>query len=335
MADKFLTLLDITKQTGTDQAVGVVEEIRTFAPEANVLMGRPISGTTYKSLVRTSLPAGPTFRKANQGSGILSSAWDQKIQQCFYLDGQMQIDEAVLSASEFGEDFVLANEAVGVMRQKLINLGSQFYYGNPSDTDAGFRGLQYLYDSTNMGTTAGGSAAGAVSSAYLVVNSLDCVHLIYGKEQGIQLNAWLRQQVKDINGMNFFAKVNNLAGWIGLSFNYSKAVGRVYDIDNASGSTAHPLTDALGATLIAQFPVGVLPESFTGTEGQKVSYGAGSSRAFWFMNRPTRLGLQKSRSVIVGAITAATPMQFAPTPVELCGHPIVVTDSLTNTETVV
>jgi hypothetical protein len=315
MADKFLTLLDITKQTGTDQAVGVVEEVRTFAPEAATLLGRPIAGTTYKTLKRTLLPAGPTFRKANQGSDILSSTWDQVIQQCFYLDGQMSTDEAVLSASEFGEDYVLANEAVGVLKQKLITLGSQFYYGNPSDTDAGFRGLQYLYDTTNCQQKAGGSASNIQTSAYFVCNGLEYTSFIFGKNMGIQMNAWLRQQVKDNNGKYYFAKVNNLAGWIGLSFNYSKSVVRVCNIDNISTTTL-PLTDAIGAKALASFPVGVVPN-------------------FCFMNRPTRLGLQISRSAIIGAITANEPLRFAPTPAEIGGIPIVVTDSLINTEAVV
>ena len=315
MADKFLTLLDMTKVQGTDLAVGVVEEVRTFAPEAEVLMGRPISGTSYKSLIRTALPAGPAFRKTNQGSDILSSAYDQKVQECFYLDGQMAIDEAVLSACELGEDYMLSMEAVGALKQKLITLGNQIYYGAPSDTDAGFPGLQYLYDSTNMQQKAGGTTASVNTSAYFVLNTLDGVSLIYGKNAGIQMNAWMRQQKTDNNSKSYFAKVNNLAGWIGLSFNYSRSVARVCNIDNVSATT-FLLTDAIGAKALAKYPVGVVPQ-------------------FCFMNRPTRLGLQISRSAIIGAITANEPLRFAPTPAEIGGIKIVVTDSLINTEALV
>src|SRR6266705_1266889 len=132
MADAFLTLLDITKQNGTDQAVGIIEEIRTFAPEAEVLGGRPIRGTTYKALVRTTLPTNPTFRPANQGTYVVASAWDQRVNQCFFMDAQMRVDEAVLDASEFGPEWVLANEALGVAKQKMIALGNQVYYGHSS-----------------------------------------------------------------------------------------------------------------------------------------------------------------------------------------------------------
>jgi hypothetical protein len=33
MADKLITLLDMTKRAGTDQAVGLIEEVTTVAPE--------------------------------------------------------------------------------------------------------------------------------------------------------------------------------------------------------------------------------------------------------------------------------------------------------------
>ena len=135
MADVFLTLADITKQNGTDQAVGVIEEVRTFAPEANVVGGRPIRGTTYKGLVRTTLPTNPTFRPANQGTNVVASTWDQRINQTFFMDAQMRVDEMVLDASEFGPEWVLANKATGVVKQKLIALGNQFYYGHASKTD--------------------------------------------------------------------------------------------------------------------------------------------------------------------------------------------------------
>src|SRR5438445_11682045 len=114
MPDVFLTLLDITKQTGTDQAVGIIEEIRTFAPESNVFGGRPIRGITYKGLVRTALPTTPAFRRANEGQAVVASKWDQRINQCFFMDAQMRVDEAVLDGSEFGAEWTLANEATGV-----------------------------------------------------------------------------------------------------------------------------------------------------------------------------------------------------------------------------
>jgi len=309
MADKFLTLLDITKQNGTDAAVGLVEENRDFAPEISVLKGRPIKGTSYTASVRVDLPSGgPAFRRANEGSDLLASQYDQRLNQCFFMDGQMQVDEMVAKASEFGVDTVLAREAIGVFRRKVLNLGSQIYYGTAKDAK-GFPGYVSLYDVANMDiiAQAKGSLGATTSSAWLVVNEPDAVELIYGENAGLDMGTWMRQQVKDANGKSFMAWVNNLSGLVGLSMNYTKSLCRIKNLNGTTG-----LTDALVAKALSFFPVGTKPTHL-------------------FCNRLQRYMLQQSRTPVAGAVTAGL-LNFAPTPTESNGIPLFVTDSLTNTE---
>ena len=323
MADTFLTLLDMTKMNGTDQAVGIVEEVRTFAPEVNVISGRPIKGTTYKALVRSALPGGPAFREINTGSAVVASRWDQRINQTFFLDAQMRVDEAVLDASEFGADWVLSNEALGVVKQKLITLGNQFYYGNPSLTDAGFAGLVYLYDYSNMEVTANavGGLGSTTSSAWLVVNLPDCVEFIYGNNQGLMLKQWVPQYITGTNSQ-YRAFLNNLSGYVGLSFNYTKSACRIKNLAPPGTASNYSLTDGLVAQALALFPVGTVPTHL-------------------FCNRAQRYALQTSRTPVYGvstggttnAITAATALQFPSLPNESNGIPLYVTDSITSTET--
>jgi hypothetical protein len=324
MADSFLTLLDMTKMNGTDQAVGIVEEVRTFAPEADVVGGRPIRGTTYKALVRTALPtgtAGQVFRPANQGTNVVSSRWDQRVNQCFFLDAQMRVDEMVLDASEFGAEWALANEAVGVARQKLINLGNQFYYGHSSTTDFGFNGLNYLYDPAAMEITANatGSLGATTSSAWLIVNEPDCTEFIFGNNMGLQLKQWSPQYVLDSNNRQFRAFLNNLSGYVGLSFNYSKSACRIKNLVAPGVASNTGLTDGLVAQALAKFPVGVRPTHL-------------------FCTRQQRLFLQNSRAPVYSssggsAITASSQLQFPPIPTESNGIPLYVTDSISDTET--
>jgi hypothetical protein len=321
MADKFLTLLDMTKMNGTDQAVGIVEEVRTYAPEVNVISGRPIKGTTYKALVRTALPGGPVFRRANEGTAVVVSRWDQRVNQTFFLDAQMRVDEAVLDASEFGADWVLGNEALGVTKQKLIALGNQFYYGNPSTTDFGFPGLNALYDPAVMEVTANavGGLAATTSSAWLVVNQPDCCEFIYGNNQGLMLKQWVPQYVTATDAQ-YRAFVNNLSGYVGLSFNYTKSACRIKNLVVAGTASNQGLNDALVAQALALFPVGTVPTHL-------------------FCNRAQRRQLQISRAPVYSsttgstAITAATALQFPPIPTESNGIPLHVTDSLVQTET--
>lgn len=319
MADTLITLLDITKQNGTDLAVGVVEEVRTFAPEINLIGGRPIKGTSYKSTVRTALPSGPAFRRANEGSDLIASKWDTRLNECFMLDAPMQVDEMVADASEFGVDSCLAREAVGVFRQKAIALGAQFYYGTANDAK-GFPGLQALYDLTNMEVTANakGSLGATTSSAWLVVNAIDCVEFIYGMNNGLNVRQWMRQQVQDANSKKFFAWVNNLSGWIGLAFNYTRSVCRIKNLTAFGTASSFGLTDNLVADALAKFPVGVVPTHL-------------------FCNRAQRLALQKSRTPIQtagtgSAITSANGFAYPPTPTDSNGIPLYVTDSITSIE---
>jgi len=320
MADTFLTLLDITKQNGTDQAVGIVEEVRTFAPEVDVLRGRPIKGTTYKALVRTALPAGPAFRAANSGTAVVASRWDQRVNQAFFLDGQMRIDEAVLNASEFGPEFVMANEVLGVTKEKMVALGNQVYYGAPSTSDFGFSGLTRLYDPAAMEVTANatGSLGATTSSAWLVVNQPDSVEFIFGNNTGLGIGEWKRQAIVATNSQ-YMAWVNNLSGYVGLSFNYTKAACRIKNLAAYGTASNTGLTDELVAAALAKFPVGVVPTHL-------------------FCTRAQRFFLQSSRTPVYSSagksgVTASLQLQYAPTPTESNGIPLYVTDSIIDTET--
>ena len=322
MSDRLLSLLEVSKRNGTDLSVGLVEEVTTVAKEFDNILGRPIPGTTYKTRIRTALPGAATslFRQANSGSDVVSSAYDQKLSQCFFLDAQLQTDEAVANApEEGGRDQLLADEASGVVKQKMIALGAQFYYGTSNDTN-GYPGLLSFYDSTNMLEKAGGTSSNVQTSAWLVWNDLQGVHFIWGNNSGLQMNAWSRQQVQDSNGKKFFAYVNNLSGWIGLSTNHTKSVCRIANCEDA---TSKNLSDAQIAKALALFPLQI----------------SESGNLKLFMNRAARSQLQRSRSVTIfsggGSKAASSFENVAPIPTEAFGIPIICTDSITNTEAVV
>ena len=314
MADKFLTLLDITKRNGGDAASGLIEEVNTVAPELNALLGIPQSGITYRVKKRTALPAGPAFRNANEGSDIISSTYDQTIGECFFLDGQMQIDEAVLTAGlsegNSRED-ILADEAIGVMEQKLIHVGDSFYRGTTADSK-GFVGLQALYDSTNCQVDAGGTP-GTATSAWLVWNSPRGLHWRFGNQKGLEMGEWFKQKVKDPNGKSLMAWCNNVSGWLGLFFGHSRSVVRIKNLTTATGKG---LTDALVAEALTKMPIFMRQ-----APGLKL-----------LINSVAQLQLQKSRSTVSTAKTDSGILQFAPQPTESNGVPIVLTDSILNNE---
>ena len=303
--------MDVAKRQGTDQIVGLIEEVTAYAPEVASIMGRTITGTSYKPRIRLSFPTAG-FRRPGAGVPLGKSEYSNKLIECAFLDAQMQVDEAMVDADNpLGS--LLADEASGATKQSMLTIGSQFYYGNPvvnPDTDLGFPGLQYQVRSDFI-LDATGSTANAATSVYIICEGLQGVHLIFGNGGELSMpQDWTRQQVSDSSGNKYFAWVNNLKGWPGLNIGSDKSVVR---IKNITAQTGKGVTDALIQTALAIFPVGMTPTKI-------------------LMNRTSRLQLQISRTAVsqqaykLGAI--------ADMPTEVNGVPIVVTDSIISTEAI-
>lgn len=325
MANQFLTLADLAAFQRADTAVGVIDIIRTVAPEYDVISGRPIDGINAYITRAKELPGDKTkgiggvlFRKVGQGANLEASRIEQILVEAFYVDGQLQVDEALVKAQpkEAPED-ILAMEASRQIRAKVIGLGNQFYRGLARDAN-GFVGIQDLCDS-DMTLKGSGAGVGVNESVYFVRNTLDGVHFVFGNGVGLQAGQWTRQQVVDPNDSSkrLFAYVNNYSGWIGLGMNHPLSIARYANLDD-SGTAGHYITDQMLADLFALFPVGFGP-------------------THCFMSRRQRKWLRKSRSVVTQAnLTASTPLVYAPLPTETSeGVPIHVTDSITLSEAVV
>jgi hypothetical protein len=307
------TLLDIAKLNGSDAVVGLIEEVRTAAPEVMVLPARTIRGTSYKTVHRTGYPA-VGFRAANAATTAGASTFTNKLVETFILSSLITCDKAVANAYEDGVGAWQAMEAVGVAKQAMIELGQQIFYGTNTTfggNDAGFPGLLGTYDSTNMVVDAGGTTDNVASSVWLVATGTQDVSLILGNGQAMQLSDWREETVSSVPSY-----VADLTGWIGLQVVNPYSVCRIRKITTDSGKG---LTDALIADAIAKFPVGMTPN-------------------YIFMNRRSRMQLHKSRTVTLfggpGASKPAGSVELvAPIPESAFGIPIVTTDNILSTET--
>lgn len=332
---EFLSLLDITARRGTDQAVGLVEEVTTYAPELEKIMGRTIPGTFYTARVRTAITAAPAFRKAGSGVGLSASNFEQKRFDCFFFDGQLRVDEAIArAAQQFGDSLASleADEASGVMRAKAIAFGKQLYAGTANDAN-GFPGLIDFLNAqagvtdplTNAAidqtVNAGGSAAGKCQCVWYIWMHEQGVHFLFGADQGIDIKPWQMQQVADPADATkaYMAWVSNLSGYIGLSSANIRAVGVIKNVDATlnAGSYTKPWTDALDAQLWAKFPVGLKPN-------------------LCFASRGAIASLQASRTVTLlanmggkSSALSGGAGNVAPWPTETVnGVPIIPTDSI-------
>lgn len=300
-----LTYLDIAKRTGSDTAIGLVEELNTFAPEIRTLPARPIEGTTFKTSKRLSLPTG-AFRGANAGNTPAASRYEQILAQAYFFDTPLVVDEAIVKADGGELGSILSDEASGALEGAAISIGSQFYYGTSADAN-GFAGLQANI-SSDLIVSAGGTGGATSTSIYLVWENLKGVHLVAGNGQTIDLSpeGWVKQMVTDTadSTKRFQAYCNNVSGYIGLAFGHKYAAGRIKLV-----TSAKPGTDALIAEAISKFPLSM-------RTGLRI-----------FMNRDAALWLQSSRSTTAQPTSRGNP-NWAPMPEESNGVPITITDSI-------
>ena len=309
----YLNLLDLTKLRGHAREVGIIESVMTAAPELAVIPGRTIKGTSYKTVDRTALPA-TGFTTANQGIAPGKSSFAMKLVECFIFRGAINVDKAVAMDHEDGPAALQAIEADGVGRSAGIEIGKQVFYGSAEDSN-GFPGLRELCP-TAMKVDATGTTATTGSSVYGVKFGPQFVQLIYGGGSTLTLPPFREQSITDSAGGQYDAYVSNLTAWIGLQVVHPYAIGRLYNLTADSGKG---LTDSLLADLLAKYPVGFTPDA-------------------WFMSRRSRAQLQKSRTITMfgngnkGSVGSAEGL-VAPLPTEAFGIPIVVTDSLVDTET--
>ena len=351
MANQLLTLLDVVKRKGNDQIIGLLEDTITYAPELSAVMGRPISGIMYKTLHRA-LPT-VAFRQANNGSSTVKGKYRQSLHECSIIDAQLQADTAVVDATapsspdspqaDIGD--MLFDEAQGAVMATYITVGAQMYYGTASDPN-GFTGIAPLVGALNpaLNTGAavitsgtGGHTAAVQSSVYFIWENLRGSHFIFGNNRGLtMLPEWRIQQVSGNTSGVLTAYVNNLQGWIGFAVNHPLSVARICNINLATDSA--PLTDILVASLLQWLPLQMRNEitaNLNNTGGPN-KWGPGLKM---FMNPQVAFSLQQSRSPVTSgvgtAITADMPLRFAELPTQSNGIPIVLTNSITNTEAVV
>lgn len=299
-----LTLLDIAARSGSDQVVGLIEDVTTYAPEFSVIPAMTKPGITYKLTRRTALP-GAQFRNINDAVTLAKSTYLQEVKEMYFLDAQLQVDEAVVKADDRSLGDVLADEASAGMQAASITLGSQVYYGVTADA-RGFAGL--TAQAVGRLSLGGGNNT---TSIFLVWLNEKGVSFVVGRDGQIDMQPWTRQAINPTATTQKMVWVSNLSSYIGLQVGSNQSVWRLQGCD-----ATNKWTDAYASVLLAKVPL-------SRRNGLR-----------WFANRTAVQTLQASRSALGYAPTDARGQGgFAPLPTECLGIPITLTDSLVDTET--
>jgi hypothetical protein len=316
MAYEYPTMLDLAKKTGSDSVVGLIEANLGSYPEVATLPSRTISGTGFKTLLRTAYPT-VGFRHVNEGVEPKKGTYENREVSCAYIDTHMEVDEAVVDADNGDIANQQTLEASGHMAGVLKTLGKQVWYGVGTGGDAkGFPGAISVVPSGQV-IDATGTTDNVASSAWLIVPGGQNGQFIFGQGRVLTMPSWSKQRITR-SSKELMAFVSNISGWTGFQWVNQYCVGRIKKLTTDSGKG---LTDSLVADLIATFP------SDIDLSGAKL-----------FMTRRSARQLQKSRTPTSasdsGARRTATGVEIAaPWPIESNGIPIVITSSIVDTET--
>lgn len=297
------TILDIANRNASDAAVGLIDEASKVCPELRLGFARTITGTMYKTLVRTANPT-VAFRDENEGVVPGKSTTELRNVETYILNPRFHVSKSAADGSEDGWEAYLADEGIAMTEAAFAHAGAQFYYGTSNDSK-GFTGLISSIDSTMEVDAAG--TGNACSSVFGVKWGRKDLSWVIGKDGDINLSD---VRVSDIvtspsTGATLTMYVQELLARLGLQVSNKNAIGRIRDTNSAK-----PLDDDMLSDLISKFPAGRGPDMF-------------------LMNRTSLAQLQQSRSA-----TSSTGAP-APFPKEAFDVPIVVTDSITTTESAV
>jgi hypothetical protein len=316
-------MLEAAALQKNDVAVGLIEENLRYAPELMVFPSRVITGTNYEAVIASGDPT-VGFTAANDGPALTKTTLRKEMVTCGIFRGAVEIDLAVERASQgSGLPSLESIESSRIAQGAMRYIGRQIFYGTSYDSK-GFVGLKAFTPKTAaagtseivVDATGSGSAA---TSIYAVKFGIQDIHLVFGANQTLELSEFRDQQLTNATtGGKYAGRVAELTAYIGMQRININSVGRILNVTAESGKTA---SDSLISQLLEKFPVGFAPDAF-------------------FMSRRSHGQLSRSRPVTIFSqpgvspgSNSRTPPIFATSVPDFNGIPIVVTDSILNTDT--
>ena len=315
------TLADLMQRTGAPQLDRkIVDEVSIASPLFNRLPGRTISGTNYTYLKRDTLPKiGP--RPINAGVEVHKASYKSANAQCYYYDGRIEVDKALIEADPEAKNVLMADEARATIKGTMFGLEQSLFYpeegGAPClrQTIADYMAMSANPDiQDETAWTAGGS------SVWLLHIAEDSLYNLWGNKKTIAFGPIDEETVirptgkKDKSGNPIMgsmrAKVQHCSFWRGFVQKNEFAVGAILN-----ESAAHPLTDEMIAQAVAMFPAANKPNLIVMSPGSR--------------NR-----LRASRSTVITYRKGQSGQTaYAETPTMWEDIPILVTDGILSNET--
>lgn len=308
MTASYYTLAQILTITDRNLADRQISDVLNSAPFLKILAADKCPDTVHKYVKQTGAPV-VGFRVVNDGRENSKSA-DQLVSiDLKYLDWSFVVDIAAADAFTAGRDAFVAREALRHLKAALFAFEVQIINGTVGGAAAGFAGLaDSLVLANNMVINATGSTAGTGSSVYAIRTGgdLNDVVAIAGKNGDISIGETTQIEKAGATTGTYTGLLTPGGAWLGVQVGGAYSVGRIANLTAQAGKT---LNDGLISQLISKFPADAPPTHLV-------------------MNRRSLQQLQAARTA-----TNATGAP-APFPSESFNIPIVVTDSISSTETI-
>jgi len=318
MADTLSTLNELIRFNSLDVNPAEITDILNKAPVLRALHAMQSSnGTVHKFNVETTAPV-IGFRAVNAGADYTASISTQTSVDLKYIDAKVIEDAAACRAYRFGAEAWMNQRTARQLREALFTLEKQFFNGTVGSSADGFLGLadnaNYNGASDTLVINAAGTTAATGSSVWFLRSTPDdaSVALVGAGDQSLSspnINFTVGEIFESVvlgsNSKSMVAMVRDAGGHLGVQIGSKYAVARIANLTEDSGKG---LTDTLLARALALFPASDQPTHIC-------------------MNRRSLRQLQVSRT------TYSPTGMPAPRPTEYEGIPIVVTDAITSTET--
>jgi len=309
------TTLDVLKINNSEEIIGAIMDCIKRHPELEFFQATPVTRNSYQTLVVTDLPQ-VGFRAPGTFAAHKAPVLKARTVNCAHFDASWNIDHALATMSDWGKEMTYALQTTTHLNAAFFSLARQIWYGTNAILGAadGFPGLFQLIGGTDpdfsneeLHLSAGGTGSG-LSSVFAVSTGIDSIQLAWGSEgkltEGPVQITPITKFDSGGNPSHAHYASQQIEGWVGLQVTSEFAFGRVHSLSTQNGKG---LTDNLLFDLISRFPVGREPQAF-------------------FMNRRSLEQLRRSRTA-----TNATGAP-APTPTEVAGIPIYVSDAIVNNE---
>jgi hypothetical protein len=307
MANDFLTVADLLADALDLSPAQVSDLVDSASFLARLPYVMSSNGTTHKYSKETGAPV-VGFRSANAGRDFDHSVDTVVSVDLKILDFSWATDKAVADAwRQGGAEALVGLEGFRHLKAAMFKLEQQYFQGTDGDA-AGFNGftdaagLDGLADA--MVINAGGTTANTASSCWLMRLGEDDVTGVMREGSPVELGDTIVQNFTDGSGLNYPAYYTPGCSWQAVQIGGAYSVARIANLTEDAGKG---LTDDLIYEAMAAFPGMRTPNVIV-------------------CSRRSLRQLRESRTAT--NVTGAP----APTPTEVGGVPIIVSEGISNTE---